>query len=197
MDSVVSPRSVYYSGGPYIIGTNANVDPHDRRIDEHTPYVFVFDSGGRFVYTIGARRPVVAPTGAQVTTAFAGRVTVTWVGTGANAMRYQLQRAQASSPFVAVGPALLPGATTAVDTTAVRGITYRYRIDAVGPAGDSTFSNEVTVVPQADIGPITPSSTGLLYRDTFDRADGPPGTNWVAESGTWQVIGNRLQVNIR
>lgn len=35
-------------------------------------------------------------------------------------------------------------------------------------------------------------TSGLLYADTFNRADGSPGTPWVSDLGTWRIVSNKL-----
>ncbi len=40
--------------------------------------------------------------------------------------------------------------------------------------------------------PITRSSTGLLFADDFNRADGAPGANYTTDAGSWAVAGNRM-----
>lgn len=41
---------------------------------------------------------------------------------------------------------------------------------------------------------ITRSSTGLVFRDTFNRADGAPGANYTIQSGGWAISGNKLAI---
>jgi hypothetical protein len=36
----------------------------------------------------------------------------------------------------------------------------------------------------------------LLFRDDFNRPDGAVGSDWVAESGTWQIVNNALQTSV-
>lgn len=201
MDSTITQHPVYYfSAGRYIIATNSVEtvvwpDSFAFKTDEITRHVFLFDSAGYFAYTVGARMPAIAPTDLHAVSAYSGRVALAWTNGASTAMRYQLQRTSGGGAFVPIGPALLGSRTSTTDSTALADSTYRYRLDAVGPAGDSTYSNEVTIVPQG-VGTITRTATGLLFRDDFNRADGPPGANWVIESGSWAIVGNKLQATI-
>ena len=146
MDSTLTlhPAS-YFSAGSHIIGINAPAPDSVDSIDERAKYLFVFDSAGRFAYTVGARWPVIGPTNFRVMDAASGKVTLAWTNGASNAMRYQLQRATGGA-FLPVGPALPGSRAATTDSTARADSSYRYRLVAVGSAGDSTYSNAITVV---------------------------------------------------
>lgn len=42
-------------------------------------------------------------------------------------------------------------------------------------------------------GAVTRTQAGLLFSDSFTRADGAVGADWVVESGTWSIASNKLR----
>ncbi len=200
IDSTMRGRPAYFfRAGAYIIVTDARpaqisttgVRVIPRR--DHGSYVFVHDSSGRFINV--QYLMVVAPPDVRATVALSGNVTLAWTNRSIAMPAYQLQRATGSGAFINLGPSIAGTATTTTDATAVSGLSYRYRVAASGSQGETDYSNVVNVA-LADIGTVTRTATGLLYRDQFDRADGAPGTDWVAESGPWTIVNNALQVNV-
>lgn len=43
---------------------------------------------------------------------------------------------------------------------------------------------------------IARRTSGLLFRDDFARADGPPGASYVVESGGWAIVANKLVATV-
>lgn len=69
-------------------------------------------------------------------------------------------------------------------------IPYAYGGDVLGLlAASTTPANPATFQVQRQ-------STGLLFRDDFNRADGAPGANYVIESGAWSIVGGKLVANV-
>jgi hypothetical protein len=198
LDSAITPGPVYYfrSGGT-IIATNARppvAGPRSVNRMPRGPLVFVFDTTGRFLFEWNARGTAAAPTDVHVVSSAGGPVVLAWTTDPSSARRYRLQRALGGAAFGDVGSSLLGTATTVADSSIVALTTYRYRLYAIGPAGDSTLSNEVSVTPGNF--EVARTSSGFLYRDQFNRPDGAIGSDWVAESGTWSIVGNALQIPI-
>jgi hypothetical protein len=179
----------YYAAGSYVIGTNY-IYPLPER-NEFAQFVFVFDSVGSRVPPLSNVR---APWDLGATADFNGRVALTWTNLSADVVSYRVQRATGSGAFAAVGGSVAGTATSATDTTTVSGTTYRYRLAAYRAGSDSAYSNEVSVTPANPV--ISRTTTGLLLKDDFNRADGSPGPNWVIESGGWAIVNNKLQATI-
>jgi hypothetical protein len=198
LDSAITSRPAYYlRAGSTIIATNIEPrtgGPRTYNRKPRGPLVFVFDTTGRFLFEWIARGTAAAPTDLHVASSASGPVVLAWTSDTSSARRYRLQRALGAGAFGDVDPSLLGNATTVADSATLTLTTYRYRLYAIGPAGDSTLSNEVSVTP--GIFEVARTSSGLLYRDQFNRADGAVGSDWVAESGAWSVVGNALQIPI-
>ncbi len=82
-------------------------------------------------------------------------------------------------------------------------IRYRFRDAVAAVIADVTIPNSYggDTVGFAPVPPIDPNnftlsrtSTGLLFSDDFNRADGPPGANYTAIAGVWVIAGNKLSV---
>jgi hypothetical protein len=188
---MVRTPATYYWAGRYVIGTQSeSMSPYT--VNDFERLVFVFDSTGREMPPVDAAQ---APPDLHATTLFDGNVTLAWTNATTDISHYQLQRAIASGQFVGIGSALAGSATTVTDHTAALGNSYRYRLNAFNGRGDSAYSNVITVTPSA-APTISRTATGLLFKDDFNRADGSPGANWVIESGSWAIVGNKLQATI-
>lgn len=197
MDSTLAISPAYYlRAGSYVIATVLQpMDAVPGRITRgdlgHT--LFVFDSTGRWIHSPGENAPI-APPDFRPTTAMAGNVELRWTNRDAAVTSYRVQRATGSGAYSTL-VTVAGNATSYLDASATGGTAYRYQLVAVNAAGGTGLSNEVTVTV-ADPGPVTRPTTGLLYRDDFNRADGPPGADWVSETGLWTIASNELQINI-
>lgn len=191
MDSTFTHLPAYYfRANNVILGTNYSNPPANR--NEFARFVFVFDTlGTRFA----PRQRAYGPQDIHVTTALSGLVELEWTNIAASVDSYRLQRATGNGAFAYVAGTISGGATSTADTTAATSNTYRYRLVAFRAGADSGFSNEFSITV-SELGPITRPTSGLVYRDTFNRADGAPGADWVAESGTWTITSNALHINI-
>ncbi|HUQ46025.1 MAG TPA: hypothetical protein VM033_05205 [Gemmatimonadaceae bacterium] len=191
MDSTFTQLPAYYfRASGLILGTNYVYPSTDR--NEFARRVFVFDSLG---HRLPPYRIAYGPQDLRPATALGALVELVWTNITRNLDTYRLQRATGSGAFAYVGSSFNGGATGVADTTAVAGTSYRYRLVSFRTGSDSGFSNEISV-SLTDLGPVTRAITGLLFRDQFDRADGAPGADWIAESGTWTIAGNAMQIDI-
>jgi hypothetical protein len=151
LDSAIAPGPVYYlrSGGT-VIATNVRPVPKGPRTVNRMPrgtLVFVFDTTGRFLFEWHTRETVAAPADLHVASSANGPVVLAWSADTSRVRRFRLQRARGAAAFRDVGPSLLGSATTVADSSVMASRTYRYRLYAIGPAGDSTLSNVVRVTP--------------------------------------------------
>jgi len=185
-----------FRAGAYVIATDRPVaaDPVTGKVPlRETPHVLVFDSLGAFVYLPGTGVGAAAPLDVRAATATAGEVRIAWRNQFTHAVSHQLQRAVGSGSFSDLGSTLSTTDTTASDATASDSTTYRYRVAAIAADATRGYSEAITVAV-ANPGPVTRPTTGLLFRDQFNRANGAPGADWVAEAGTWTITNNALQV---
>ncbi len=104
------------------------------------------------------------------------RVDLEWTGSSRIAGAYAVQRAESSSgPFTDVGVSSTP---SYVDTTAISGKTYYYRIKATGLGGGTVFSNSVSASPHS-------GRMGLDGRWPYVSFPVPGGSGYVQlESGS-------------
>lgn len=200
MDSVfIAPPAYYFRAGAYIVASNPTdltPDPVTGAIrHSEAPTVFVFDSIGSPAYVPGSE-VYAGPTDLRAAVAVAGNVELRWANQPTSATSLRLQRAIGTGSFVNLGGMVAKTDSSTRDSTASSATTYRYRVAAMWADGNAYYySNVITVVP-SDSAIVARVSSGLLFRDDFNRADGDPGPNWVAESGTWAIVGNKLQANI-
>ncbi len=187
-----------FRAGAYIIATNSPVAPDPvtgkNRFTE-VSHVRVFDSVGVFVYLPGTGLGPPAPLDLEIAEATPEQVRIAWRNQSSRAVSNRVQRAVGTGSFGDVGPVLAVTDTSFTDASVTSGASYRYRVASIAADGSRGPSEEVTVT-LTDIGPVTRPATGLLFRDTFDRADGVPGASWVVESGTWAIASNAMQITI-
>src|SRR5207237_7803170 len=88
--------------------------------------------------------PPAAPTNLVANYASGTGVTLTWKDNSPDETSFQLERAAQAFPFslLATKPA---DATTHLDTLLYPSVTYTYRVRAVGPNGNSSWSNEASI----------------------------------------------------
>jgi hypothetical protein len=131
------------------------------------------------------------PTDLRVTNASGGGVALAWSWTTPGVSSFTLQRASPTGYFADLGAPLPGTARSAVDTTANADVTYRYRVVArYGSVADGWSSNSVAVTPVSVV-TLTRLSSGLIFRDSFDRLDGDLGGDWSAAAGpAFRIVGN-------
>jgi hypothetical protein len=198
MDSVfVELPAYYFRADSYIIASNPLVvappsDPSQVHIRIYDgPTLFVFDSAGTPYYTPGSIAQT-GPTNLGARAALDSQVVLGWTNQITGASNYRLQRATGAGAFADLGGLIAKTDTATTDATAQTGNTYRYRLAAIWPDGGAYYySNIMTVTVPANV-TIARASSGLLFRDDFNRADGSPGANWVIENGAWTISGNKL-----
>jgi hypothetical protein len=86
-----------------------------------------------------------APRDMRISSTRGGDVVLQWTRPPRSPVGLALERAEDAGTFTVLGVALQPTALATMDTTAVAGLSYRYRLRARLSSGDSTYSNEVTV----------------------------------------------------
>ncbi|HEX5324162.1 MAG TPA: malectin domain-containing carbohydrate-binding protein [Capsulimonadaceae bacterium] len=102
--------------------------------------------------------PPAAPTGLAASSA-TGQAALNWSGsTGANS--YNLYRSTSSNTETLCKSGL--AATSFTDTGLTAGTTYFYKVTAVGPGGESAFSNEASGTPPAPVTTPPPSKTASI-----------------------------------
>ena len=118
-------------------------------------------SGGVLLTPTGTLQPPTAPANLQGVSHPAtpsepyNSINLTWENTSSLTQGYELERSEAGANVWTRLPLTPPGtATTHTDTTVGVGITYEYRVRAVGLGGASPWSNIVTVTA-----PATPLDT--------------------------------------
>ena len=187
-----------FRAGAYIIATKSPIAPDPVtgkiRFTEVSP-VLVFDSVGVFVYLPGRGLGPPIPLDLEIVEATPEQVRIRWRNQSSRAVSNRVQRAVGTGSFDDVGPVLAVTDMSFTDASVTSGASYRYRVASIATDGSRGLSQEVTVT-LTDIGPVTRPATGLLFRDTFDRADGAPGASWVVESGTWAIASNAMQITI-
>lgn len=56
------------------------------------------------------------------------------------------------------------------------------------------YSKSEALPPPPPVGPITRTRLGLLFKDDFNRPNGPVGGDWATQSGIWQVGNGALSL---
>lgn len=194
MDSILAPHhAAYFRAGAYVLGSIAAPIVLGSLVPDLGSPIFVFDSAGNWVHKGGQRLSV--PSDLRITSSANGRVVLGWSNHSQDVVGLRLQRASGGGAFVDHGGALAATATSTIDSMTLPGASYRYRLAGAGSAGDSNYSN-VVAVSLHDIGTVSQTASGLLFRDQFNRDNGPVGLNWVAESGAWTIANNGLEIPI-
>ena len=194
MDSTLTPdRGVYFRAGAYIIGTIVTPLVVGSPVFDIGSPIFIFDSIGTWVHKGGMSVTVTGDL--RVSSATNGRVALVWSNRSQSLTGLRLQRATGMSAFVNTGNILSVSATSITDSTVVTGTTYRYRLAGANANGDSGYSNSVTALARS-LGTISQTTSGLLFRDQFNRANGPVGSSWTVESGAWAISNNSLEIAI-
>lgn len=194
MDSTLAISPAYYlRAGTYVIATGAQpkgVIPGRLSGRDLGRDIFVFDSTGRWVHSPGEDSPI-APPDLRLATASAGSAELRWTNRDPSVTSILVQRASGSASYGTIGT-LSGAAASYTDATAAAGTPYRYQLVAVNAAGGMDLSNQVSVTI-GDPGSLARTTTGLIFRDDFNRADGAPGSNWTAESGSWSISNGELR----
>jgi hypothetical protein len=81
----------------------------------------------------------------RVSSTRGGEVVLQWTRPPRVPVGLALERADGPGAFASIGAAMQPSALATMDTTPLPGTSYRYRLRARLSAGDSTYSNEVSV----------------------------------------------------
>lgn len=120
---------------------NASPQPVPQQPQLAKEYIF---AGGRLVAT---EEPVTAtldpPTNLVATAISTTQVGLTWTAPPGQVDHYEVQRTQRIDlPFVTLAPPY-PTSTNFTDITATSGITYLYRVRAVGPGGITSGYSDV------------------------------------------------------
>jgi hypothetical protein len=86
-----------------------------------------------------------APQDVRVSSTRGGDVVLQWTRPPRWPIGLALERADGPGAFTSIGAAMQPTALATMDTTALPGGSYRYRLRARLSSGDGTYSNEATV----------------------------------------------------
>jgi alpha-tubulin suppressor-like RCC1 family protein len=126
--------------------------------------------------------PPVAPTNLQATPISFGRVDLSWVGLGTGAISYKIERKTgAGGAYAQIGTT--SGLTNYSDTTVSSSTQYYYRVKGSNAAGDSPFSNEVSVTTGAPPGIVTAGLSLWLKADAGVTNDANNAvTRWIDQS---------------
>ena len=98
---------------------------------------------------------VISPT--QGSVGGSAQVNLNWVDHSNNEFSFSIERSDAGAAFMQVGT-VGPGVTAYSDITVMPNTTYAYRVQAINPAGSSSYTNTATVTTPP-VPPATP--TGL------------------------------------
>jgi hypothetical protein len=147
MDSAfVTPPSYYMRAGSYILAYNAPpLGQGHRLIIYEGPTLFVFDSAGGEYYVPGSVAQK-GPMNLRAKAAPTGQVALIWTNQPRDNVTYRVQRAVGSDAFIDLGVPIARADTTATDTAARKGNTYRYRIAAIMAGGAYTYYSNVIAV---------------------------------------------------
>ena len=157
------------------------------------------DNGGVLLTPVGTLEPPTAPINLQGVAHAATRmepynsIDLTWQNTSSKTDSYQLERRQAGSTTWVSLSLTPPGtATSHSDTTVGVGITYDYRVRAVGVGGASPWSNLATVTS-----PATPLDTTAPTVTITSPANGATvsGTVPVSANATDNVGVEYLEIS--
>ena len=197
IDSTQIARPAYYfQAGAYIIASNSRDLAEDPVAGTITvgegPRIFVFDSLGRYIHAPG--QDDGAPVDLATSRITSDLVAFKWTPLSQAVTRYQLQRAVGTGAFSNIGAPLAESVSSTTDASVTTGVAYRYRLATTSKDGVDWQSNTLNVTI-ADPGTVTRTTTGLLFRDQFNRPNGAVGADWVAESGSWGIVNNALEVN--
>ena len=197
-----TPLYMFWAGGNVIVTT---VPPPETQTapthEEMTQTAWVFDSLGMRLHS-AVMWEMVAPLDLRVASSGNGRVVLQWSNPlyfGVNG--YQLFRASGNGAFVPLGFPFAGSVTTTTDSTASPNVLYRYRLLGRQPR-DSNYSNSTGVVVSGDVSNLTRPTSGLLFRDDFNRPDEQlvgAAKNWdrvAASAGSdtdLNVVGNLVK----
>ncbi len=139
------------------------------------------DDSNTVAVTTPAEPPTlpVAPTGLAATSVAASNVNLQWVDNSSNETLFKIERAPASSgSFVQINTASAES-TTYADATVSASTGYRYRVLASNSAGNSAYSNTVTVTTPAPPPTRPAAPTGLVLKvNAYNKVD----LQWVDNS---------------
>ncbi len=122
-----------------------------------------------------------------------GRVTLTWAGATGATGYYVKRSATDGGPYATIAT---NNANGYVDTSVINAFTYYYVVSAFNPAGESTNSNQVTVVPGAldRLNWVVTALSSGPGDPVGNSIDGKANTRWA--TGAQQVNGQWLQVDM-
>jgi len=157
------------NGGPYTwITLTTQTSYTDTSVTGGTTYYYVVSAGGPNSSQVSATLLPSVPTGLTAT-AGNGQVALAWTAsTGATS--YNVKRSTTDGgPYTTVGS---PTAANYADTAATNGTTYYYVVSAVGTAGQSANSAQVSASPLANLAPVTPTNVRAT------RGNGQVNVSW-------------------
>lgn len=143
-----------------------------------------------------------APTNLQAPTITSASVTLTWTDNSTNETGFEVQRQRVTAPAVdwATITVTAAGATSYTDNGLSAGVTYNYRVRAVGTGGNSAWLGPINVTTTGTSIPTAPSnfrvsgftstSVTLAWQDNsanetgFELQRRPSGGSWTPLSNT-------------
>ncbi len=143
-------------------GTGVLFDDTTAQLDRVYLYrVRAYNDGGHSLFTLPVTltTPPAAPTQLALTEVTATRITLTWHDNSGTESGYRIERRVNNNPFgflVQVGA----NAQTYADNSVSGNATYTYRVRALGPGGESPWSNEAGALA-APAPPVAVSATAL------------------------------------
>jgi FtsP/CotA-like multicopper oxidase with cupredoxin domain len=173
--------------GTTLAGVATYVDSTGTQNNTYAYRVAAFNPLGNSPYTNTVQvSPPAAPTSLTVALTFGPTITLNWVDNSTNETSFVVERAIGSGAFSTLAT-VGANVTQYVDLTGGANTTYRYRVAANNPLGNSAFSNTVqVVVPAAPLAPTNLTAvlqTGLQVRLTW-RDNANNETGFIVERST-------------
>jgi hypothetical protein len=131
-------------------------------------------------YSTGVAPAVPAPPSNLTAAYSAGQVNLAWTNNATNQTGFRIERKVGTTGTYALLTTVGAGVTSWIDTTAVAGQQYFYRVAATNSVGASGYSNEASVV-------VSSALTSLNYASGFASA----GTT-ITKNGAATVTGSDL-----
>lgn len=193
------------SGGAFAVltslpaGTTTYTDQSLSAATQYSYRVRAFNGTGNSAYsnTVTATtqaippQPPLAPTSLAASLTGTQQVTLTWVDNATNETGYTVERRVSATPTFATIATLGSNIATYVDSTVALATSYDYRVRAFNAAGNSAYSNIVTIaVPGA---PPPPGPTVLGPSDlVYDGCFGVPPAGTPDPFGSWGSMTGRV-----
>ncbi|MFN3648336.1 MAG: fibronectin type III domain-containing protein [Armatimonadota bacterium] len=156
-------------GGVYsVIGQSAKDTTTftDSTVAENVTYVYRVRAVNDFDYSGYSPEKTIqvvvqgapnAPSGLVATPVSSSRIDLRWIDNSDNEIRFEVERKSEGGGYAVIGTTN-PGVVAFSDTNASSGVTYTYRVRAIGVSGNSGYSTEVSVSTPNEGAPNAPGT---------------------------------------